>query len=303
MNPTLRTPDSRPEAMADVQGGCDVALTRGIVLYREREEVEPTGGRIEDLGIGLVLEGRFAAEATVVDLGSGRTRTLDLSGALVVLDWAYEPTVDHIRNLIADEAREGIEGRVRGDRTPLAGYCFDLALRVLRRAGFGPLTRATFLRIGFRDICRDLDPHEGAAVRLSAGPGSLLRVHFDCDSMALVVRTSSSLRDPLLESALNDLFPTAVLHRVTASGPSGTVGYHLRLPLAVDAGEAREALDAVRRGLVGLIERYEPQRHRTVSTMLRTFGARDTLERVYPAGGNRSFVPVPGGPVGTTRVH
>lgn len=295
MNPTLRTTDARPEAMADVQGGCDVSLTRGVILYRT------TDGGIDDLGIGLVTEGRFAAEATVVDLGSGRSRTLDLSGELVVLDWVYPPTVEHVRSLARDEASE------------LPGYCFDLALRVLRRAGFGPATRSTFLRIGFRDICRDLDFHEAAAVRLAAGPSRhsaepsrpsaepagpsaeparLYRIHFDSDAVSLVVRTTGTYSDPSLEGALAEFGSSSTLHRVVEQGPGGTTEYHLRLPLPISLAEAKALLESIRSGLVRMIERFEPQRHRTLATMLQTFGARDTLDRLSATARAHATVPV-----------
>src|SRR5687767_689080 len=88
-----------------------------------------------------------AAEA--VDLGSADVKLLDLSSELVVLDWVYDPTLEHVGRLVSDSALG-----IAGQRDELARFSFRLALRLLERVGFGPLTRPTLLRIGFRDICR-----------------------------------------------------------------------------------------------------------------------------------------------------
>ena len=40
--------------------------------------------------------GRYAATAEALDLGSGKVKVLDLSTELVVLDWVYEPTLEHV---------------------------------------------------------------------------------------------------------------------------------------------------------------------------------------------------------------
>src|SRR5690606_16599715 len=96
----------------------------------------------------------------------------------------------------------------------LERFSMRLALRVLERLGFGPLTRPTLLRIGFRDICRDLDLHEGTSVRIVVGPGRIVRAHLDYDGNALLFRTGSQARDPLLEEALAACFPTGELRRL-----------------------------------------------------------------------------------------
>ena len=41
---------SRPEAMADVPGICELALTRAVVQYRNLHDVDLPEGRIEDIG-------------------------------------------------------------------------------------------------------------------------------------------------------------------------------------------------------------------------------------------------------------
>ena len=58
--------EARPEAMGDVPGICELPLTRAVVQYRDIHEVDTPGGRIEDIGLALVVEGRYAATAEVV---------------------------------------------------------------------------------------------------------------------------------------------------------------------------------------------------------------------------------------------
>ena len=59
MNPSLLT-ETLPEAMGDVPGICELPLTRAIVQYRDVHEMDTPGGRIENIGLALVVEGRFA---------------------------------------------------------------------------------------------------------------------------------------------------------------------------------------------------------------------------------------------------
>ena len=65
------TADARPEAMGDVPGVCELPLTRAIVQYRDVHEMDAPGGRIEDIGLALVVEGRYAATSEAIDLGTG----------------------------------------------------------------------------------------------------------------------------------------------------------------------------------------------------------------------------------------
>ncbi len=278
---------TRPEAMADVPGICELPLTRAVVQYGERHEVDPPGGRIEDIGLGLVLEGRYASHVEAVDLGSGRLRLLDLSTELVILDWAYEPTHEHLGRLLRASA-------TRPDATDpapareLRAYCFEVAVAVLERIGFGPLTRPTLLRIGFRDLCRDLDLHEATSVRIVLGAGRVTRVHLDYDGVALVFRTATGTRDRLLEDALADAFPAGRVVPLVASGHAPG-GYQVRLPLPLDADELRRLLATVRGGLVHLLARFEPARYRALDREIRTFGERRTLDRLrLRAGGGGS---------------
>ncbi|MBM4183058.1 MAG: hypothetical protein FJ207_02400 [Gemmatimonadetes bacterium] len=262
--------DARPEAMGDVPGICELSLTRAIVQYRDVHEMDTPGGRIEDIGLALVVEGRYAASAEALDLGSGQVKVLDLSTELVVLDWVYEPTLQHVSELITATAA------ARDDES-LRRYGFQLGLRVLERIGFGPLTRATFLRLGYRDICRDLDLHEGTSIRFVLGPGRLTRAHLDYDACALVFRTAFAEPDTHLEHALTEAFLTADVRRVEPSEVGGTVEYHVRYPLPTSLGEARVSLAQMRRGLLSMLARFEPDRLASLAPVMDTFGERETL--------------------------
>lgn len=269
MDPSTLT-HALPEAMGDVPGICELPLTRAVVQYRDVHEMDAPGGRIEDIGLALVVEGRYAASSEVIDLGSGRVKVLDLSTELVVLDWVYEPTLDHVASLITATASVG-------DQEPLRRYAFRLGLQILQRVGFGPLTRPTFLRIGYRDICRDFDLHEGTSIRFVLGPGRLTRAHLDYDTCAVVFRTA--LRDPDqgFEHALAAAFPGAELRRYDPSGEADSIEYEARLALPTTFGEARSSLAAMRLGLSTLMARFEPARFNAVAPLIETFGERETL--------------------------
>lgn len=290
--------EARPEAMADVPGVCELPLTRAVVQYRDVHEIQHTGGRIEDVGLGLVLEGRFASSAQVIDLGSAAVKRLDLSAELVVLDWVYEPTLDHVHDLVRAVAQDG-----KGSQPELGRYCFTLALAVLDRVGYGPLTRPSILRIGFRDICRDLDLHEGTSVRILMGPGSLVRAHLDYDGAVLVFRTASSGRDPLLEDALGEAFDLEDVRRLVSGPGATTVTYQVRFPLPLTLTEARGTLQRIRMGLAALLARFEGARYRAVESHLRTFGARQTLARLRQMDARVRTVPVRRHPASSSLTH
>jgi len=268
------TTDARPEAMGDVPGVCELPLTRAVVQYRDLHEMDTPGGRIEDIGLALVVEGRYAATSEVVDLGSGRVKVLDLSTELVVLDWVYEPTVEHVSELITASA-------ATDDADSLRRYGSTLGLRVLERVGFGPLSRPTFLRVGYRDICRDLDLHEGTSIRFVLGPGRLTRAALDYDACALVFRTAFREPDAQLEHALAEAFPDAELRREEPVRDSDSIAYHVRFTLPLTLVEARQALAGMRRGLAALMARFEPARYASLEAMLDTFGARETLAGLH----------------------
>ncbi|HZD03567.1 MAG TPA: hypothetical protein VE173_01580 [Longimicrobiales bacterium] len=273
MNVVVQT-DSRPEAMADVPGVCELPLTRAVVQYRDVHEMDPVGGRIQDIGLALVLEGRFASAAEAMDLGSADLKVLDLSAELVVLDWVYEPTLEHAHALVRSAARTG-------DRAALSRFCAQMGLRVLERVGYGPLTRPILVRVGFRDICRDLDLHEGTSVRIVVGGGRMIRAHMDYDGNALVLRTSSRSADPALDGAILAAFPSADLRRLMPAADGGHGGYQVRFPLPLDFPEVKDQLGEIRSGLTRLVSRFEPDRFRAVNRLVTTFGRRETLARLH----------------------
>lgn len=281
LSPELAAPRSvaRPEGMADVPGVCEVTLSRAVVQYRNVHEAGLPEGRIEDIGLALVLDGEFASAAQVVDLGSAQVKQLDLSTELVVLDWVYEPTLEHVHKLLRAAADPGGEGGVA--RRALAPYCFDLALRILRRTGFGPLSRPVLLRIGFRDICRDLDLHEGTSVRIAMGRGRLVRARLDYDGNAMLFSTAFREPDRVLEDALRGAFRGRDLRRFLPVGGTEGSTYQVRLPLPLAFPEARGLIREMREGLAHLLARFEPQRYRALREVLEAFGTRQTLDRLY----------------------
>jgi hypothetical protein len=273
MNPTVQL-DPRPEAMSDVPGVCELPLTRALVQYRDVHEIDAAGGRIQDIGLALVLEGRYASSAEALDLGSADLKILDLSAELVVLDWAYEPTLDHARALLRDAL-------LTGERGSLERFSFRLALRVLERLGFGPLTRPTLLRIGFRDICRDLDLHEGTSVRIVMSSGHVARAHLDYDGNALIFRTATSDREPRLEEALRRSFPSGDVRRLVPVSESVSGGYQVRFPLPLTVDEVRHQMSRLREGLAEVIRAFEPERLGTLERLTGTFGSRETLAQLH----------------------
>ncbi len=269
---------ARPEAMADVPGVCELPLTRAVVHYRDLHEVDPPGGRIQDIGLALVLEGRFASSAEALDLGSSSVKILDLSSELVVLDWVYEPTLKHVNRLLMERARGG-EDQDSADR--LGTYSFQMALSLLGRLGYGPLTRPTFLRIGVRDICRDLDFHEGTAVRIVLGEHRVARAHLDYDSNSLVFSTPSPEPDASLEAGVLAAFPHSDVMRISEAHNGGSVCYQVRLSFPASLAETRDELRTIRRGLGALLARFEPERFKGIEQHLTTFGSRDTLSQFH----------------------
>jgi len=284
MDPSVRT-HARPEAMGDVPGVCALALTRAIVQYRDVHETDDPGGRIEDIGLALVIDGRYAAASEALDLGSGRLKVLDLSTELVVLDWAYEPTHEYLAELIE-------RASASGDGTDVERYGFQLGMRVLERLGFGPLTRPVLLRIGYRDLCRDFDLHEGTSVRVVLGPGRVVRAHLDYDGCALLFRTALHEPDAAFERALYEAFPDARLRRLESSQPETSLEYRAQFSLPMSFTEVQDVIAAVRRGLARLTARFEPDRFATLSGLVDTFGARATLANLHLTPGAPHPVPI-----------
>ncbi len=295
MNPTVLT-EPLPEAMGDVPGICELPLTRAVVQYRDVHEMDNPGGRIEDIGLAVVMEGRYASSAEALDLGSGRLKVLDLSTELVVLDWVYEPTLEHLSGLLTASARgHGPDA--------LGRYGFRLALRILERIGFGPLTRPTLLRVGFRDLCRDLDLNEGTSIRIVLGPARLTRVHLDYDACALLFRTAFQEPDAQLEHALVSAFPDADVRRLVPVRPSDSVDYQVRFGLPDSLADVRARLAAMRRGLGAMVARFEPTRFEAMARLLETFGERETLASLQDRGPRAHSVRVIASMPTSTAVH
>jgi hypothetical protein len=247
--------------------------------------MDAPGGRIEDIGLALVVEGRHAGSAEVIDLGSGRIKVLDLSTELVVLDWVYEPTLAHVSELITETAKTQQD-------EPLRSYVYKLGLRVLERVGFGPLTRPTLLRIGYRDICRDFDLHEGTSIRFVLGPGRLTRVYLDYDACALSFKTVFTEPDIPLEHALLDAFGSAEVRRFDMISEADSIEYQVRMVLPTTFAETRSSLGAMRRGLAALMLRFEPQRYESVGHLMNTFGHRETLASLRVRGSQAQSVAI-----------
>jgi len=272
-----------------VPGVCDVPLNRAIVQYRDVHETEPPDGRIRDIGLAVVVEGRFASAVRAIDLGSAETRVLDLSSELVVLDWLHEPTLAHVRRL-ANTARDSPSAQAN-----LGRYCFRLAIRVLARRGFTPLTRPTLLRIGYRDLCRDLDMHEGTAFRVTSPREKRVRVRLDCDGSVLVFETSPPGPDPALEAALREVFPGLATSPPDAKDSGGSAAaYRVRFDVPCDFGEVLGCLRRIRYGLGHLLARFEPERFRALTAMVSALGERRTLDQL----GSQIAAPGSGQPPG-----
>ncbi len=265
---------ARLDTLTEFPGAGEFSLTRAIVRYREEEVVDGTTGGVDDIGVALVVDGAYAAAVEAVDLGSGRLRHLDLATGVVILDWVYASTLDYVGMLLrAPHASPSVAAD--GDPShPLRRYCESIALGVLDRIGFGALTRPSLLRIGFRDIVRDLDPNEQLVVRVGAGQDDRLEVRLDSDTNALLVWRRRPSADAGLKRLLSALFPGADVRRLP---PEPHARYQLRFPLPYTFEDARDLLRELRDGLLGLFANFEPERHRAARHTLDVFGPRDTL--------------------------
>jgi len=203
-------------------------------------------------------------------------RHLDLSAELVIVDWVYEPTLDHVRLLLRSPRDLSLaSGEVVSG--PLRQYCQAITLSVLRRAGFTALTRPTFLRLGFRDVVRDLDLNERTAARIALGAGDLATFHFRYDDAVLCIERARTEPDAEFERLLLEAFPAADSHRIPHHD---RLGYDLRFPLPLSLADVRRLMDQVRHGLLLLYARYEPERYQIVQRALDVFGPANTLDQL-----------------------
>ncbi|MSR22033.1 MAG: hypothetical protein EXR92_00495 [Gemmatimonadetes bacterium] len=258
---------------SSLTGTFEVALTRAVLPYRDDGNRIGLGGRIQDIGLGVVMDGTDPARADVLDMGSAEVRVVDLTGPLVVLGWLYPSGVRTLRRIVEGAEADEID-RARA-------FTFGMALRALQGSGYGPLTRPTILRVGFRDLCRDLDLHENTALRLVLPSGGVARLYLDYESVTLILRTARALRDPELEMTLSDAFPGRELLRTTSRESVGGQAYHLPLPIPRSLADTRGLLAGVRMGFLHLLAHYEPERFRSLSELTETFGERESLRSLH----------------------
>jgi hypothetical protein len=276
------------DADASLTGTFEVSLTRAVLPYGDGRDHVPSGGRLRDIGLGVVVDGSDPARADVIDLGSAETRVVDLTGPLVVLGWLYPSGLRSLRRVVDGTSPEELD-RARA-------FTFNMALKALSSSGFSPLTRPTILRIGFRDLCEDLDLHEDTAVRLLPPSGGVARVHLDYETVTLVTRAGGLLPNRELESALIDSFGGRELLRGSLQDPVSAQAYHLPLPIPRSLAETRQLLGRLRRGFLSLFAKFEPDRYRSLRDLTGALGERDSLhslkdrhatprmETVLPAG-------------------
>lgn len=257
---------SRLEGMADVPGICELSLTRAVIQYAEFDNAQ---GSAQDIGLGLVVDGRFAGASEVLDLGSGKLKILDLSSELVILDWIHQPTLEHINRLIARE-EEG-----------LATYSFRLAIELLGRVGYGPLTRSTLFRIGFRDISQDLDLHEDTAVRIAINSiGAVVRAHLDYSRGSLMFTVPGADRCREKEKELVAAFPQNEVVCMGQRHIAGATQYEVLFSIPPGLDSLRSKCSVIRVGLMQLLRVFEPERYEVLNQNLAIFGSRDTLSRI-----------------------
>lgn len=282
----LDTTHVSADRSARIPGSPDVSVTGAVVQYRQRHRRRTGVEALDDIGVALILEGQCASSCFALDLGSTVPLELDLSAELVVLGWVDMDTLADVRRFAAEADRSG---RAPRDAGP---FCFGVALRALRTLGYSSVTRPSLLRIGFRDVLRDLDPDGARQVRFEIKSGKIARVSLDAEGNALSVTVTpqSPLPDADLESALTEAFPVAELRRVDQA--SGAY-YQVRLPLPLGMAELRGLLQQVRAGLAHLFWKFEPNRSQVVAEQLATFGRRDSLGRLTEASESLPPVPMP----------
>ncbi len=265
-------------------GACEISLERAILRYRPPSGSAPSQGA-EDLGLGVVLTASPGGEGRILDLGSGEVRLFNPDGPVVLLGWVLASAVERIRSNLDQDPQS------------VRRMGFAMALKVLNRTGFGALTRPLLLRLGFRDIVQDIDPHEGAAIRVEVPGHGVISLLLDADSAAVLVDVPWDHPSPALEEALAMAFHSGDRswvdgERISLSRAvdvSGRQRYRLDLPVPDSVTETRELLARVRAGGMSLVSLFEPERHGAVAERVHVFGARDSLRQVREGGGSRRF--------------
>lgn len=256
----------------------ELSLARAVVQYRDAQELYGRHRQIHDIGLAVVTDGRAETTVRAIDLGSAGSKYLNLASELVILDWVYDATLARLKAM-ASFARNDTAEDARQTAT-LRRHCFDLALRVLGRSGFTPLTRPTLLRIGFRDICKDLDLHESATVRIATAPGEVAHVSLDYDANALLLEPVGRWPCHATEEAIREVFGGSWRRSTSFGGAGDRWAYEVRFGVPVTFSELHASLASMRSGLSRLAARFEPDRHRSVRRLIATFGERRTLDRI-----------------------
>lgn len=288
----------RPEGLADVPGASKMEFTGAVVRLAGTAASESGRDSSLGLGLGVVLDGKRPSRAAVLDLGDGTVREVDLTREVVVLDWIYDTTLAHLGTLL--------EGEPDGGRR----YASQVATEVMKRLGYTPLTRPVFLRMGFRDICQDLDPHEAAGVRIRHPAGGLVRVELDCDGSCLRVEVPEPQHVNDVTEALASALPLRESQRVMGSAAEGAPTLlRIRFPLPLSLQEACGLMDELRDGMQRLVQRLEPERARAIQLSISAFGIRESLSRFLqptspgPGLGRDGRRWVPASPPSSQRVH
>ncbi len=259
-------------------GRCESSLRAAVVSYRDAPPSPEGGHRLEDLGLGVVIDEVAGSTTTVLDLGSGQIRRADLRGPIVILGWLYPST---LRGLVARATTSS-----GPDSSPGEGWWHD-ALRLLDRVGYSAETRPLFLRVGFRDMVEDLDLHESLAIRVLL-PGGVARAELDPTDSVLCIQTSDGKRDLDFETALVDGFPGWTIERTVPTDGSEGQSYRVQIPHTRSLAELRRELRRVRRGFHHLLSRFEPRRYQAIREMLCGFGERDSLATLGGQTGART---------------
>lgn len=282
--------EHRPPDQLVFTGRCEVSLVRAVLPYTDldRAGAAPV---LEDLGLGVVLEAGDPSAATVLDLGSGQRRRADLNRPVVLLGWLYPGTVRALLAQVSDPGSNESQGR--------SGW-WARALRMLDRTGFSPLTRPVFLRAGFRDLVEDVDLHESLAVRIAVADG-VARAWLDGDRSALMIRIDAGEPDVEFERDLREAFPGWPVLAGLATDGTGAAIRQVEIPMARSLRELRRDLRSLRRGILHLLERYEPARHLAIREAFAGFGERDSLA-AFTARDLRSR-PVPSTVLGPAAEH
>jgi len=297
MNLSLRA-GAGLETDVSLTGTFQIPLTRAVLPYGESRGKVPHGGRLTDIGLGVVVDGADPARADVIDLGSAEIRVVDLTGPLVVLGWLYPSGLRSLRRVVDGAGADELD-RARS-------FTFSMALKALESSSFSPLIRPTILRIGFRDLCKDLDLHEGTAVRLLLPSGGVARVHLDYETVTLVTRAAGSLPNRELESALVDSFGASELLRGSLQDPVSAQAYHLPLPIPRSLSDTRQLLARLRRGLLRLLSKFEPERYQSLRDLICALGERDSLHSLkdrYEMPRMEAVVPVAHPATGIAGIH